>query len=92
MKKKRVDRTIMIWDQCGQEPLSFVILEGDYTHLDGVYINGDTGKDVDMILQEELSNLICDERGKSLQKHLTRFPLKTARLPFTKVIITGFLP
>ena len=32
-------KTIFIYDQCCQEDIKFFILDGDYSHLDKIYIN-----------------------------------------------------
>lgn len=82
-------KTILIWDMCGQEPIQFVILDGDYSHLDGIFINH---VDHDPALIDELYNLMYDKAGQYRQKLRRKFPIKTVRKPDTKVIIAGFLP
>jgi len=82
-------KTIVIWDQCGQEPIKFFILKGDKTHLDGIYINN---AEQDPELQEELTDMVFDESGNTIMKMYKKFPMQTVRRPDTKVITCGFLP
>jgi len=78
-------KTIVIYDQLMENPISFFILDGDYTHLDRVYINSDKKEKK----QAELTAIIYDENGKEKVAFLDKFP----RLENTyKVIVAGFLP
>jgi hypothetical protein len=81
-------KTIIIWDQCGQSDLSFFVVDGDYSHLDGVYINGHA----DDSLVEELSSLVYDDNGKTLLKVYKKFPRKASMDAENKIIVAGFLP
>ncbi len=81
-------KTVMIFDQCGQEPIEFYVLDGDYTHLDGVYINSTATKPK---LDRELTKLMYDTEGKRKMKHLLTFPHK-AVVNGAKVIVCGFYP
>lgn len=81
--------TIIIYDQCGAEPLSFYFLEGDYNHLNGIYVN-QAAEDEDLqetheAKQEELMELLKD---KEPTKH---FPLDKVDPYDTSVIVCGFL-
>lgn len=88
---KEFMKTVMIYDQCGQDPIEFIVLEGDYRRLNGVYINASsTGKDGEK-LQRELDNLLYTKKGKRHHKPLNQFPVaEVAAGAF--VIIAGFLP
>ena len=72
--------TIIIYDQCGEADLQFYVLDGDYSHLNKVYINGCDNDE----LVNEVSSIIEN-------KGLAQFPVKDC-LPDTKVIVVGFLP
>lgn len=81
-------KTLIIYDQCGQEEIKFYVVQGDYTHLDGIYINSmqDEG------LVEELVNLFYDcETGQDLLTPEDSFPLKAVK-DGALVIVAGFLP
>ena len=82
-------KTIMIYDQCGVAPIQFFILDGDYSHLDNIFIN-EAADNTD--LQDELGSLVYDDNGKTKLKVYKKFPLKTAAKPGTKVIVAGFYP
>lgn len=93
-------RTIIIFDTLGQDPITFFVVEGDYAHLDGVYINTtrlvdlDTG--IDKVHQErcdELCNLIYDENGRIRNEivQFKSFPVGAVD-DTTPVIVAGFYP
>lgn len=82
-------KTVLIYDQCGQAPLEFYVLEGDYSHLDKIYINHINH---DAKLMDELCDLLYDaETGASLLVPELNFPVNAVSKD-TKVIIAGFLP
>lgn len=81
-------KTVLIYEQFGVNPLSFLVLKGDHTYLDGVYINA---TDCDEKLQEKLSKIIYDKDGQERHKMRTKFPTKAVR-EGAKVAICGFLP
>ncbi|QDH83386.1 hypothetical protein [Achromobacter phage Motura] len=81
-------QTVMIYDQFGVEPLQFLVLNGDYTHLDQVFINSTECTDEQM---DELSSLIYDGDGNVIAKFKKKFPRK-AVVNGAKVIVAGFLP
>jgi hypothetical protein len=81
-------KTIVIWDQCGQSPIESFVLEGDYTHLNGVYINiaGDQEK------QDELDEILSyDDFGRPKVKMLNGFPSDIYEVGDV-VIVCGFVP
>ena len=83
-------RTIIIWDSVGIEPISFMVLDGDYSHLDRVYINEGGDEDNDK-KQSELSALLCDDETETQRDipKLDKFPkLEDGDV----VIVAGFLP
>jgi hypothetical protein len=64
-------KTVVIWDSMGQDNVKFFIVEGDYSHLNNVYINsGETEK------EDELEALMSyDNEGKTKHEMLSEFPL-----------------
>lgn len=85
-----VTKTVLIWDQIGEAPLHFIVLDGDYRHLDGIYINS-SGSEEDERKQDELSDLIYDSDGNHRQKWLDKFPVDVVG-DGVVVIVAGFLP
>lgn len=87
-KKAAAVKTVMIYDQL-DAALKFLVLDGDYKHLDGIYINA---SNQDEKLQDELSNLLYDPKdGQDRVTLLTEFPMQAVR-DGADVIVTGFLP
>lgn len=81
-------KTVIIWDQCGQEALQFAVIDRDVSHLAGIYINS---VDNDPAKEDELSNLFYTDEG-ALKVELTEvFPVDAVKKG-AKVIIAGFLP
>lgn len=80
-------KTIIIYDQVYEEPISFYIVDGDKSHLDKVYGNhtGFSEK-----LQDELFALVFNEDWTH-KEALAQFPIEEA-LNGAKVIVCGFLP
>lgn len=77
-------RTILIWDQCGTEPIKFAVLEGDYSHLNGVYVNSTQATD------EECNALNEALGGDTPIAMVDEFPLPLRA--DDKVIVAGYLP
>lgn len=75
-------KTIIIWDQCGENPLSFFLVEGDLNHLNGTYLNS-----VDSDEDNEAQLLEITEGAPALDSFPTEEVLKGAQ-----VIVCGFLP
>lgn len=86
--KRLVFKTVLIYDQCGQEALKFYVFDGDYRHLEGVFINS---VESPQELQDELHDLLFDEEGQYVVKLKTKFPRK-AVVGGAAVITAGFLP
>jgi len=88
LKLERLNmKTIFIYDQCGQATVSFFVLEGDYRHLNNVYVNSLEDEDK----QQEILNLIYNEEGTVNVEMLQNFPVEEMRQP-CYVVVVGFLP
>jgi hypothetical protein len=89
-------QTVIIYDQC-EANLTFFVLDGDYRHLNNVYINqcvGKTKKEQKAAekLQDELNNLVYDQKtGATILPILTVFPIEAVQSG-ADVIVAGFLP
>lgn len=90
-------KTIIIYDQCGQCSIEFAIVDGDKSHLNGVYLNG-TGEGGDQTdydaLCDELSAIFYDSEqddgiAKGAPERLPDFPVLNEP---HKVIVCGFIP
>lgn len=83
-----IKRTICIYDQCGESSLSYFVLKGDYSHLDGIYINGS-----DEEKEDELHSLLY-AKNRVKVKMFTTFPYDVfEKYPVkeVKVIVVGFI-
>jgi hypothetical protein len=83
--------TVIIYDQVGQEDISFLVVPGDVSHLHGTYIN--YSSDYENI--DELDKLIYkyNEKGEyiGIKPRLTEFPVDAVKRG-AKVIVCGFMP
>jgi hypothetical protein len=82
-------KTVIFWDTCGQDPLSFFIVDGDYSHLDGIFINHYKQSQE---LQDALNGLIHNEDGQYKHKQYKKPPRKAMANLNNKIIVAGFLP
>lgn len=81
--------TVVIWDQCGTDPLQFFVVDKDITELDGVYINSTESTDEQC---EKLNEVLAyDDSGRTKVKLLSKFPLQAVK-DGAPVIVCGFLP
>lgn len=95
-------RTIVIWDECGEAPLSFFVVEEDWTRFNNIYGNcaymTPDGRKKDKRrneLGDELSRLVYGNDGVFCPTKLESFPvdaLLSASEGVTSVIVAGFLP
>lgn len=81
-------KTVLIFDQCGNEPIQFTVLDGDFKHLQGVYINDACN---DEARQQELSDLLYNTQGEYRLHFEDTFPTDAVRNG-AEVIVAGFLP
>lgn len=83
-------KTILIYDQCGEAPVRFAVLDGDYSRLNRIYVNNIR---CDESLCDELSDLVHDKKGHEILHFTETFPKEVLLAhPDTKVIVAGFLP
>lgn len=90
-------QTIMIFDQCGEAEIKFFVLEGDYNHLNGVYINTDSSSEQDdeeyEKKKDELYSLLYTHDGKFKIQPMVMFPVYAiVNNPSFPVIVSGFAP
>ena len=82
-----ITRTIFIYDSCGEEAIKFKVLDGDYSHLDKVYVNvGDYPS-----LEDEVVALFCPD-GSAVEHMLGAFPHEEYAPGETAVVVVGFIP
>lgn len=84
-------KTVIIWDQLMEEPLSFILLDGDYSKFDKIYINASTNTDAEEKLQKQLTAFMYTKDGKFKHVKTEEFPV-AAVAAGAKVIVAGFLP
>lgn len=89
------NKTVVIWDQCGTEPIQFFVVDRDLSHLDHIYVNTYTEKTVEgrkkAKLIAELNDLVYDKDGKVRVAMLDKFPIAAVQ-DGAVVIVAGFLP
>lgn len=83
-------KTIVIWDEC-EANIKFFVLEGNYSHLNGVYINSVLSKEKH---QDELSKLVyCQDTGEIKLPILKEFPIKLlAQREMFCIVVAGCVP
>jgi hypothetical protein len=81
-------KTVIIWDACGEDAIKFLVVRGDYSHLDGVYLNSEASA----AEEAELNDLVIDEGY--IRKMSDDFPLKEFALGSSdiQVIVCGMVP
>ena len=80
-------KTVIIYDQCYEAPLSFYVVDGDYSELNGVY--GNSVKS-DEIAQGNLFKLVFNEDWTQ-KPALAEFPVEAVKAGAI-VIVAGFIP
>jgi len=81
-------KTVLIFDQCYENPISFRVIDGDYSHLNDIYINHICSPQEK---QDELFNLLYkNEEGDTNDDFLNEFPTDQIDAN-TKVIVVGYL-
>lgn len=78
-------KTVLIYDQVNAAPISFIVIEGDYRHLDGIYINVSDEEE----LVNELANLLYTKDGVEKFTSSSVFPHADV-IGGAFVIVVGF--
>ncbi|MBB3004417.1 hypothetical protein FHX57_006799 [Paraburkholderia tropica] len=81
-------QTVLIWDECGQNDIRFVVLDDDYSELNGIYVNNSLQESED---QDRVNDLIYDDEGRYKVEFLVEFPVEAVKAGAI-VIVAGFLP
>jgi len=80
----------MIWDECDGD-IIFMVLDGDYSRFDKIYINQYTKDESKEELVDELCDLIYDKDGNRKLKSTDTFPVEQIDQNII-VIVCGYLP
>lgn len=89
-------QTVIIYDQCDAN-IKFLLVDGDYTRFNGVYINSiisENKKEQKAAekLQDELNKLVYDNKtGRIKLPEVSSFPSAAVK-DGAAVIVAGFLP
>lgn len=81
-------KTVIIYDQCGEDDIKFRVVDGDFTHLQGKYVNSVDTSDAEA---DEINTVVFDENWHLLGDFTTEFPVEAVR-EGAKVVVIGFLP
>lgn len=83
-------KTVFIYDQCDDQPLSFFVVEGDFSHLNNYYLNS---ANITESFEVELNKILFKDGGEFGYRYpmLDHFPLE-AYSPDTKIVTVGFIP
>ncbi len=82
-----IERTILVFNEFS-EGIKFICLTGDYSKLDGVYINEYVEDDYVLHLQDQLSDI----QSRGCLDARESFPEDFYIPGTTKVIVCGFIP
>ena len=80
-------KTILIFEEI-PEKVSFIVLDGDYSRFEGVYVNG---TDTPELNSELLSIIFNIDTGEPNVKMLDKFPTDIVKTTYCIVIRCGFL-
>lgn len=86
-----MEKTVIIYDQLMESPVSFIVMKGDLRKFNGIYINRYTKKRAENDLQEELAKLLYDDDGEAKYKSTRQFPSHEV-VAGAHVIVAGFIP
>ena len=94
-------KTLIIFDSVGQDELRYVIVDGDRSQLQGVYVNQCVPEGTDEEEWEKLTHEVflinCDEEGNSNGDMTSEFPMAQLKKLWeqgeeVKTATCGFLP
>ena len=78
-------QTVLIFDQYGEQPICFIVVDGDCRKYNGCYINTDHEN------SDDLGRFLYTEDGEFKHKKLKKFPRKAVKRG-AYVIVCGFIP
>ena len=81
-------KTVLIYDQLLEEPLKFLVVDGDRSHLNDCYINSMDCTDEQA---DEINSLIFKEDWRYVDGFTQVFPTD-AVVNGAKVVVIGFIP
>lgn len=82
-------KTVIIFDQLLEKPISFRVVEGDYSHLNNKYVNH---FELDEIEEQEIMCLLYkNDEGDLFDDFTQTFPANQID-DQTVAIVVGFLP
>ena len=84
--------TILIWDQFGDKPITFAVLDGDQERFADTYINSYTEIEDQQTRQDELYAMVYREDGTYAIDMVDSFPHEAYCYGQTRVIKVGFVP
>lgn len=82
-------KTILIFDQCGDAPIQFFVLDGDYSRFNKVYIGTNSDDEEEVKLQDEVYDLLYNEKGRLKLDPYPNFPTNSFDHN-TAVVVCGF--
>lgn len=78
-------QTVLIFDQFGEQPICFIVVDGDCRKYDGCYINSSSGNG------DSLGEFLYTKDGEFKHKKLKKFPRKAVKRG-AYVVVCGFIP
>lgn len=87
-KKDETIKTAVIFDRC-EANIEFYVLNGDYRHLDNIYINDFDNEEE---LNNELDSLFYEDNGKNRQEEVSKTEFEQAIREGATMIVVGLLP
>lgn len=79
--------TVIIYDQVGEAPICYYVVQGDYSRLNGVYGNNTLSSEA---LQAELFKIVFNDDW-TMRPSWDTFPVQAVK-DGAKVIVCGFMP
>lgn len=84
-------KTVFIWDECGEAPIRFFTLPGDYRRFMGIYLNVAYDSEHKCAMASELSALLYNEEGHMKVAPMGGFPTHDVATG-AHVIVCGLAP
>lgn len=81
-------KTVLIFDSVLEEPIKFLVVDGDLSHLHQKYLNSMDTTDQE---SDQINALVFDSDWHYVEEFVEEFPTEAVKQG-AKVIVTGFLP